>query len=73
MTTVGDALEAVYLVPRSQVWEGSRGRARGRVHLRRVGENRFLCCRKPGWYERPPQGEPLCARCEAKRLEGGSR
>lgn len=64
-----------YHVPRSQVWEGSRGRQRGHVHMhvteqldvgrlhRRAGQ--ALCGRR-GWYERPPtenEDEDLCPRC----------
>jgi hypothetical protein len=56
-----------YFVPRSQVWEGSRGRAAGRVHIIRDGK--VLCGRPRGWYERPPvDGELDCRRCQA-RLE----
>ncbi len=64
---------AVYHVPRSQVWEGSRGRQAGKVHLhvleelvrgrlrRAVGA---AMCRRRGWYERPPEShEELCPRC----------
>ena len=51
----------IRIVPRSQVWEGSRGRARSYLHLalrqdfavgrlRRVS-GAFLCGRAPGWYE----------------------
>lgn len=70
------ALERRYHVPRSQVWEGSRGRQAGHVHLhvtepyehgrlqRRTGE--ALCTRKPAWYERAPvDGEQHCPRCLA--------
>lgn len=58
-----------YHVPRSQVWEGSRGRQSGAVHLHAVDEitvtaKRGRCgtltraagrslCGKHGWYERP--------------------
>lgn len=71
-------LVPLYHVPRSQVWEGSRGRQRGNVHLhvdvdelvigriRRV-RGQPLCGRR-GWYERPPEGETtLCPRCAAIR------
>ena len=55
-------LELAYFVPRSQVWEGSRGRASGRVHL--LVDGRVLCGRRRGWYERPPvAGEEPCRRC----------
>lgn len=59
----------LYHVPRSQVWEGSRGRQTGRVHLHLDG-GRSLCGRR-GWYEREPiQGEQPCSRCatRAERL-----
>ena len=59
------SLEAAYFVPRSQVWEGSRGRQSGRVHL--ILDGKVLCGRKRGWYERPPEGEPICERCEKRR------
>lgn len=56
--------ELRYHVPRSQVWEGSRGRQKGHYHIH-VTE-RLLSpplvrvpgaslCGKRGWYERPPQ------------------
>lgn len=69
--------EARYHVPRSQVWEGSRGRQSGNVHLhltapldygrihRNAGET--LCRKRRGWYERPAEGEHLCGRCEELR------
>ena len=77
---LSEAFDARYHVPRSQVWEGSRGGQRGHVHLhvrkgdafqagriRRVqGES---LCGKRGWYERPAEGEGLCPRC----LEIGTR
>jgi hypothetical protein len=71
---------AVYLVPRSQVWQGSRGRGTGHVHLRatadaadgrlQVKPGQLLCKRPGGWYEREPDGEPRCPRCveRAERL-----
>ena len=65
-------IEAVYYVPRSQVWEGSRGRQSGRVHLRNRGEPRTFCGRKPGWYERPSdETDPRCSRCEAAAVRRG--
>jgi hypothetical protein len=66
-----------YHVPRSQVWEGSRGRQRGLVHLhvadwefhsgrihRRKGE--ALCSRKNPWWAREPYPDEteMCPRCE---------
>jgi len=58
-------MEAAYFVPRSQVWEGSRGRQSGRVHLFAPDSSRTLCGRKRGWYERPADTtDPRCARCE---------
>lgn len=69
-----------YHVPSSQVWEGSRGAARGHVHLhvtedltlgrivRRAGE--CLCAKRHGTYERPldadeRENEFRCERCFA--------
>lgn len=64
------ALERRYHVPRSQVWEGSRGRQRGGVHLhvsrdvemkQREGSRKLsrsagaALCGKRGWYERPAE------------------
>jgi hypothetical protein len=57
-------LTPLYHVPRSQVWEGSRGRQRGHVHLHR--EDGSSLCGRRGWYERPAEGEALCPRCERK-------
>jgi hypothetical protein len=57
-------IEALYHVPRSQVWQGSRGRQTGHVHLHVDG--RALCGRN-AWYERPPYpSETRCPRCERK-------
>lgn len=69
-------LEKRYHVPRSQVWQGSRGRQAGHTHLhtreplelgrirRRAGA---ALCGRDGWYERPPEGEhelaDVCPRC----------
>jgi hypothetical protein len=62
---------AVYHVPRSQVWEGSRGRASGRVHLHIDGHP--LCRqRMVPWYPREPfPGEQRCARCVVKASHEG--
>lgn len=65
--------EARYHVPRSQVWEGSRGRQQGCVHLHvnepmqqgrlQRGGGQALCG-KAGWYERPANpDERACPRC----------
>lgn len=64
-----------YHVPRNQVWQGSRGRQHGNVHVhvtqdvaigrirREAGET--LCGKRRGWYERPPYpNEANCQRCE---------
>ena len=71
-----ELFEARYHVPRSQVWQGSRGGQAGKVHLhvreafssgrihRAPGE---ALCGRSGWYERPAEGEELCARCEEIR------
>ena len=63
-----------YHVPRSQVWEGSRGRQAGKVHvhaLEAVSIGRIhrepgqALCGRSGWYERLPYpDEPSCPRCE---------
>jgi hypothetical protein len=71
-------VEARYHVPRSQVWQGSRGRQAGATHLHvlepvvlgriRRQAGRALCG-KDGWYERPPEfaselaDSGRCARC----------
>lgn len=69
-------VQELYHVPRSQVWEGSRGRARGNIHLhvredvtlgrikRRAGE--CLCPKKHGSYERPADADDqrTALRCE---------
>jgi hypothetical protein len=66
---------AVYHVPRSQVWEASAGRESGCVHLhvreqfdfgrihRTLGQ---ALCGKRGWYEREADDdERLCPRCKS--------
>jgi hypothetical protein len=75
------AVELRYHVPRSQVWEGSRGRQRGAVHLH-VGADVQLTarlyraagtalCGRRGWYERPADAGELervelrCSSCSA--------
>lgn len=63
------SVEAAYFVPRSQVWEGSRGRQQGRVHL--IVGGRTLCGRRRGWYERPPDGETRCLRCADRATQYG--
>jgi len=56
------SLQALYHVPRSQVWEGSRGRQAGKIHLHVDG--RVVCGKRRGWYEREPMdGEERCPRC----------
>lgn len=64
---------AVYHVPRSQVYPGSRGGQRGKVHLHlgkpffsaRLARNTgHSVCGRIGWYERPAEpGEERCQRC----------
>ncbi len=67
--------EPRYHVPRSQVWEGSRGRQSGNVHLHALEPvtlgrihrepGRSLCGRD-GWYEREPyptETHDICPRC----------
>lgn len=73
-----DVGHVVRIVPRSQVWAGSRGRASSRLHLRldrpfvwgarfRRDAGQFLCGRQRGWYEdddaRSFEGAQRCARC----------
>lgn len=69
------ALDLRYHVPTSQTWQGSRGAAKGNVHLhvkgdvtlgrrkRKAGE--CLCSKKHGTYERPPDPTDtnLCPEC----------
>lgn len=63
-------VSVAYYVPRSQVWEGSRGLQSGRVHLQVDGK--AICGRRIGWYERPPlEGEERCQRCEAAAKKRG--
>lgn len=67
MTTLGvDAVEPElsvrYHVPSSQVWPGSRGRARGRIHLY-VGEQPL--CKRPGLYQRRLEEGERAERCRA--------
>lgn len=64
-------MRVLYHVPRSQVWENSRGRQLGKVHLHIDG--RALCGRR-GWFERPlDPGEikELCPRCVSKATKLG--
>ena len=63
-------VQAFYYVPRSQVWEGSRGRAEGRIHLHVDGH--AICGRKRGWYERAPYpSEKRCERCVEAAIRSG--
>jgi hypothetical protein len=69
-----EQFERRYHVPRSQVWQGSRGRQSGNVHLharkefisgrikRRPGQ---ALCGKNGWFEREPYAfeVDICQRC----------
>lgn len=72
----------LYHVPRSQVWEGSRGRQSGAVHLHLSGEywrsgrlyrrNGQSLCGRSGWYEREPTGdEPRCGECVRRAARHG--
>lgn len=75
LVTLPVGLVRRYHVPRSQVWEGSRGRQTGRVHLHTnerlhlggrftVRQPGRALCLAAGWYEREPEeGEELCSRC----------
>lgn len=74
--------DARYHVPRSQVWEGSRGRQSGLVHLHVTAPFDFgrihrstgqALCGRTGWYERPAEGEPLCPRCDEIRARASLR
>ncbi len=73
-----------YHVPGSQVWAGSRGAARGNVHLhvvedftlgrlqRRAGE--CLCSKRHGTYERaldPGETQFRCERCAMVAARAG--
>lgn len=81
-------LERRYHVPRSQVWEGSRGAQRGNVHLyvmlqpfdhgrihRQVGQT---LCGKTAWWDRAPESEDelsddaLCPRCRELASRAGA-
>lgn len=68
--------ELRYHVPRSQVWQGSRGAQKGHTHLhvteaidwgRLKRSKGQALCGKRGWYERPPEFESekadICPRC----------
>ena len=64
------SVRALYHVPRSQVWEGSRGRQTGRVHLHVNGG--AICGVRAPWYPRDPmEGEQRCSRCEVKAHRAG--
>ena len=62
VNVVEPAITVRYHVPHSQVWPGSRGRARGRVHLY-VGEEPL--CKRPGRYQRPLEEGEHAERCKA--------
>ena len=78
---VRNAFDLRYHVPRSQVWEGSRGGQTGKVHLYvKAGEafqagrirrvERETLCGRVAWSSRPAEdGETLCPRC----IEIGTR
>ena len=74
---LAERFELLYHVPRSQVWEGSRGRQSGNTHLH-VREERFdvgrihrtrgqALCGRSAWYARPPEFPSefadFCPRC----------
>lgn len=63
-----EAFDLRYHVPRSQVWEGSRGKQRGNVHLHvkageafeagRVRRTRYQAlCGRRAWYDRALEGD----------------
>lgn len=72
-------IRVLYHVPRSQVWEGSRGGQRGYAHIHVAnGPARFTAdngrsitrgggvslCRRHGWYERAAESaDELCPKC----------
>jgi hypothetical protein len=73
-----------YHVPRNQVWEGSRGGQKGKVHLHVREDLRFgrikrrrgqALCLRNGWYARPLdvlEVQALCPRCaELERKRRG--
>lgn len=73
------AWQILYHVPRSQVWEGSRGRQQGHAHLhatksitigrihREPGAFSSALCGRSGWYTRPAEtDEKRCPRCVAR-------
>ena len=66
--TIRQAFDLRYHVPRSQVWEGSRGTQRGNVHLYVKGGEAFQAgrirrvqhqtlCGKTAWYDRALEGD----------------
>lgn len=79
--SLSEAFDLRYHVPRSQVWQGSRGRQVGHVHLHvkqgeafQAGRIRRVqwqaLCGRSAWYDREPtEGEGMCPRC----TEIGSR
>lgn len=77
-----DDWTVLYHVPRSQVWEGSRGGQRGNLHLhatstlqigrmvRHAGSYAKALCGKAGWYTRPVEWHDAgrCPECEARAV-----
>ncbi len=72
---VAELFQKRYHVPKSQVWEGSRGNQEGSVHLHarhqiiggkvKRAKGEAICSKKRGWYEREPMpGETPCRDCE---------
>jgi hypothetical protein len=65
--SIREAFDLRYHVPRSQVWEGSRGRQHGNVHLHVKQGEAFQAgrihrvqyealCGRSAWYGRAPEG-----------------
>lgn len=73
---VGASYDLRVHVPRSQVWQGSRGGQKGKTHLHvrapfnygRIHRSPgYALCGRSGWFERSPEydaeREDLCPRC----------
>jgi hypothetical protein len=84
--TIREAFDLRYHVPRSQVWEGSRGFQRGNVHLRvkrgeafQAGRIRRVegqtLCGKVAWYDRVPDSTEAATEAQfcARCIEIGTR
>jgi hypothetical protein len=77
------ALEPRYHIPGSQVYEGSRGKAKGNIHLHVTGDmtlgrrartrGQCLCSKKNGSMERPPDPDEkkMCPECVKVAADNG--